>query len=322
MAAKSGNSCGQRSVRGRRGGRRDSNLLGITLVVLVAATLGIAGCGAEGQEEPATGDMAAAEEEELAGATGEFSVIVNAPPALVTHERGGEAEFSLVLDGAPPGEFTIRVGSSDPGEGYVTPRQILFDSENWSVAQTVTVWGVDDDEADGNQPYTISIDPVTEGLAEDSRTAVFTLDAINADDDEPGLTVQREVMSFSEAGGEGAFKLLLNSEPDGEVAVQLGCTDGSEALFIDDEGATGTNLDLVFTPEDWSEPRQVVLLGQDDDRVDGDQVLNLSVRINADATTDTTGYAELAGQAVEIVVTDDDAEGITVQILRSCQIGG
>lgn len=285
--------------------------------LLLSAAFLLAGCGIE--DAPPHPPPAA--EEAPAQPAPEIHIVVDAPDSLVTHERGGEAEFSLLLDGAPGGQLSLVVATSDESEGTVMPQTITFSDDGWDIPQIITVTGVDDEEEDGNQTYTIFLVPVLEGLAEEAGIAGLALSVVNADDETPGLTVQGEQMSFSEAGGQGAFKLLLNAEPNGDVVVEIGCTDPSEALFRDGEGNLGEALTLVFTPEDWNEPRQVLLVGQVDGLVDGDQILELSVSVDSDATTDTTGYGELDPQSVEVVVTDDDTEGITVQIRRGCQVG-
>ena len=40
--------------------------------------------------------------------------------------------------------------SGDATEGTVTPAAVTFTPDNWNAPQTVTVTGVDDQEADGN----------------------------------------------------------------------------------------------------------------------------------------------------------------------------
>jgi len=64
----------------------------------------------------------------------------------------------------------VNLSSSAPGEGTVSPTSLTFSVDNWNAPQTVTVTGVDDKVADGNQPYSVqtgsatSADPGYQGL--------------------------------------------------------------------------------------------------------------------------------------------------------------
>ena len=66
-------------------------------------------------------------------------------------------------------------------EGRVSTAVVTFTPANWNAPQTVTVTGVDDHVADGNQPYTIvtgaaiSADPAYSG-AQPAGRAVTNLD--------------------------------------------------------------------------------------------------------------------------------------------------
>ena len=54
-------------------------------------------------------------------------------------------------------DVTVAVSSSDTGEATVSPATLTFTEANWNTAQTVTVTGVNDDNADGHQDYDISL---------------------------------------------------------------------------------------------------------------------------------------------------------------------
>ncbi|MBT6585818.1 MAG: hypothetical protein HON77_16080, partial [Gammaproteobacteria bacterium] len=54
-------------------------------------------------------------------------------------------------------ELTVVASSSNTAEGTVSPGTLTFTEANWDTAQTVTVTGVDDNDADGHQDYDISL---------------------------------------------------------------------------------------------------------------------------------------------------------------------
>ena len=76
-----------------------------------------------------------------------------------TTEAGGQATFTVRLTSAPTAEVTIPVSSSNPDEGEVTPTSLTFTDTNWDTDQVVTVTGVDDSVADGDQDYSIILGP-------------------------------------------------------------------------------------------------------------------------------------------------------------------
>ena len=86
-------------------------------------------------------------------------ITVNPASGLVTTEGGGTASFTVVLNTQPTANVTIALSSSDTTEGTVSPASLTFTTADWNNAQTVTVTGVDDAVADGNQPTRSSPPP-------------------------------------------------------------------------------------------------------------------------------------------------------------------
>ncbi len=108
------------------------------------------------------------------------SVVLSGTTGLHTTEAGGTTSFKVVLDTPPvstasQGEspndsVTIPLESSLTTEGTVSPASLIFTAANWNIPQTVTVTGVDDNVADGNKIFQISLkaavsaDPLLNGL--------------------------------------------------------------------------------------------------------------------------------------------------------------
>ncbi|MDM8536732.1 FG-GAP-like repeat-containing protein [Desulfobacterales bacterium HSG17] len=74
-----------------------------------------------------------------------------------TGEDGTGATFTVKLNSQPDGSVVLDVSSSDTGEGTVSPATLSFTDADWNTAQTVTITGVDDNIADGNQLYIIQL---------------------------------------------------------------------------------------------------------------------------------------------------------------------
>jgi hypothetical protein len=73
-----------------------------------------------------------------------------------TSEAGTPRTFTIVLPSLPTGNVTFTLSSSNTAEGTVTPTNITFTTGNWNLAQTITVTGIDDNVADGNQTFNIN----------------------------------------------------------------------------------------------------------------------------------------------------------------------
>ena len=128
---------------------------------------------------------------------------------LVTTEAGSTADISVVLNTAPSYEVTISVTSSDPAEGEVTvpaSGTLTFTPANWATVQTVTVSGVNDDVADGDQEYTIITDDVVSNDPTYNGRSVEDVSATNTDDDDVTITVSpTSGLETTESGGSAQF---------------------------------------------------------------------------------------------------------------------
>ena len=87
--------------------------------------------------------------------------MVGAISGDTTEEGAGTATFTVKLTSEPLEDVTISVSSSDTTEGTVDQSSLTFTNANWNANQTVTVTGVDDFVADGNQDYTIELGAAT-----------------------------------------------------------------------------------------------------------------------------------------------------------------
>ncbi len=87
-------------------------------------------------------------------------VKVDSQGGLITTEKGTDAEFTVSLTSRPDSVVILAFSSTDESEGIVDPGQIIILPENWSSPHTVSVAGVDDNVADGDQSFTVVCAPV------------------------------------------------------------------------------------------------------------------------------------------------------------------
>ena len=113
-------------------------------------------------------------------------ITVNPTSGLVTTEAGDTATFTVVLNTQPTTTVTIDLSSDDTSEGTVSPASLTFTTGNWSIAQTVTVTGVDDNIDDGNQSYTIVTAAATSSDQSYSGLNATDVSVTNTDNDITG----------------------------------------------------------------------------------------------------------------------------------------
>jgi hypothetical protein len=175
---------------------------------------------------------------------------------LQTTEAGGKATFSLALTSQPTGNVNVTVSSSNTKEGTAAPASLTFSANNWSMAQTVTVTGVDDAISDGNQTYTVTLK--TASSSADPKYAQLgpsTVSLVNSNDDAFGITVAPTTCA-TEPTTTATFTVVLKSQPLGPVSIALS-SDAPTAGSV----APAT---LSFTASTWNTAQTVTVTGVDD----------------------------------------------------------
>ncbi|MCP4685650.1 MAG: calcium-binding protein, partial [bacterium] len=224
-----------------------------------------------------------------------------------TQEDGSSAVFTVVLTSEPTGNVVLDISSIDTGEGTVSPAILTFTTDNWNANQTVTVTGVDDDVADGNQSFTVQLTVDTDNTADTTGYAAFDPDdvtVINIDDESAGFIISEISNDTVEDGTTATFTVKLTSEPDGDVALDVASSDTGEGAV--------SPVSLTFTADNWEAEQTVTATGVDDDVADDNQTFTVQLAIDTDNTTDTTGYAGLGPDDVEVINIDDESAGFII----------
>jgi hypothetical protein len=207
------------------------------------------------------------------------------------------SQFEVVLDAQPSANVVINVSPSN-GEASVAPASLTFTSANWNNPQALTVTGVDDAEADGIQPCTITLSAATSSDAEYSgmspTPANIPYDVL--DNDSAGITVNAaSTLSVSETGSTSSFDVFLNSQPSGNVTIGVSSSNTAEA--------TVSVASLTYTTSNWNNPQTVMVTGVDDAVIDGNQTLDII--LGAASSTDGS-YNGLNPGDVPCINIDDD----------------
>ncbi|MDX9770621.1 MAG: tandem-95 repeat protein, partial [Tenuifilaceae bacterium] len=228
--------------------------------------------------------------------------IIQLTDPFQTTEDLGEAKFSVRLNSQPTHTVTITSLSDNSLEGEVIAGATLtFSTANWSVAQEVTVRGVNDDFVDGNVGYTVTItasstDPKYNG----SNITIPKVNLVNIDNNEVGLILSKASLETSEPDVEDSFTVSLKSKPYDEVTVAVSSSNTDEGVV--------SPATLTFSPTTWNTPQTVTVTGQDDDIVDG------SVGYSIILATSSAGDAayNFADITIPAVNNDNDEAKIIV----------
>ena len=118
---------------------------------------------------------------------------------------------------------------------------LLFTTGNWSTARSVTVSGVDDDDA-LDESVTVTLT----ASAGDYNGVTAEVDVSVADDDTAELVLDRDSLSISEDGS-GTFSVRLATRPSSRVSVRVSSGD-TGAVSVPAQA-------LTFTTGNWSTAR-------------------------------------------------------------------
>src|SRR5690606_4581726 len=83
--------------------------------------------------------------------------IVASRTSATVSEDGGQDAFTVRLSARPSEAVVLTVTSADEGEVTVAPATLTFEPDAWDEAQTVTLTGVDDALADGDQETEVRV---------------------------------------------------------------------------------------------------------------------------------------------------------------------
>jgi hypothetical protein len=160
-------------------------------------------------------------------------IITETGPGTSVSEHGSVAQktdtFDVVLTFAPTTNVVLNITSNDTTEATVNVATLTFTPGNWNVAQTVTVSGVFDNVADGDQMVTITVS-VNDALSDsayhtvaDQQVSVTVLDVANrpvvtgpTGTGHPALPT----FSWNDVAGETSYALWLINKTTGALVFQ------------------------------------------------------------------------------------------------------
>lgn len=235
------------------------------------------------------------------GASTDPGIVLEPTTGLVTVENGATDSIDVRLASPPTANVFVTVSSLDTSEGTIAPAVLAFTPTNWDEPQTLTITGVDDLVADGDQEYAIHV-AIASG---DTRYAALVVDDVlvsNLDDDGAHvLATPLSGLTTTEALGTATFTLVLTSLPTADVTVALASSDTTEGNV--------SPSSVRFTPSNWNVPRTITITGINDSIADGDVAYLI---VTSPAVSTDVEYSGLDGSDVSVTNLDNDSAGITV----------
>ena len=204
--------------------------------------------------------------------------------------------YTLVLNAQPSENVTVTVAGHTGTDVTPSPTTLTFTSQNWEMAQTVTVKaGNDADTVDDSVTLThsaASTDTDYQGITIAGVAVTVT------DNDSPGVSpgvqVSKSTLTVREEDTAGdSYTVALHTQPTANVAVTVAGHAGTDV--------TRSPTTLTFTSQNWEMAQTVtVKAGNDTDTVDDIVTLTHSA-----ASTDTD-YQGITISSVTVTVTDND----------------
>ncbi|MFO8000975.1 MAG: Ig-like domain-containing protein, partial [Marinilabilia sp.] len=218
---------------------------------------------------------------------------------LQTSEDGASDHFTIELNNQPISNVVINISGLDETEGSLSVAYITFTPDNWNNPRTVTVTGVDDNLADGDIFYNLTLRVVEDLSEENFHGLSASIGVVNADNENAELIVEpaNDPLQTSEDGASDSFTIELNNQPTSNVVINMTGLDETEGSLNTDE--------ISFTPDNWNEPQTVTVTGVNDDLEDGDITYSLTLTVVEDMSDE---FFHGLSATIDVLNADNNSE--------------
>ena len=257
--------------------------------------------------QAAGGDYAALVGPTLTATIVEDDVAVLGVAAANAPEAGGKLAFVVMLDRPTSNVVTAAYATAD---GVATaPADYAWSAgrlrlEAGETRFTIEVPIVDDDfDEDENETFSLVMDSLSNAVFAGGTTLTATGTIV--DDDDPSVLVAYAGPSYTAAeGGDALVEVVLDRDPEREVAIPIVHTPSNGAVPADYSGVPGS---VTFTAGAVS--RTFTLAATDDDIADPGETAALSFGASMPARVDAGGQA-----TTTVSILDDDRRGVVVSV--------
>ena len=206
--------------------------------------------------------------------------------------EGGTATYTVVLQTQPSAAVAVALTLTGSDDVAASPETLRFTDLNWDIARTVTVTGLQDDDASDEAA---TVGHTASGGGYDSVTIGDVSVAVD-DDDTPSVTLTDTSLTLRE-GTSAVYAVVLDTEPSGPVTVTL-TTTGSADVSV-------SPTTLTFTATNWEIAKLVTVSAAQDADTTADQATVSHSASGGD-------YGSVTVADVAVTVTDGEAQGVTI----------
>ncbi|MDM7971484.1 MAG: Calx-beta domain-containing protein, partial [candidate division Zixibacteria bacterium] len=217
-------------------------------------------------------------------------------------ENVGTVDLTVSLSAVSGLPVTVDLGYSGtlstPGD-YSTSHPISISIPAGNLTGTVTLTIIDDAIDEPSESVVVDITGITNGM--DPAPAEQQVVSVT-DNDLAGVTVNPTTADVTEGGATDKFDVVLNTQPIGDVVIDIANTADATVDFNT----------LTFTTLNWNVPQTVTVTATDDAiQETSPESTTLVIAVNAGSTLDPV-YDAINPDDVVVSVTDNDSAGVTV----------
>jgi len=247
---------------------------------------------------------------------GAVALIPGPPPqvdvtSLVVTEGGAGDSFLLEWPLETPPAQEIRITITPDAqlsiEGESAPIEVVFSPDEnsadaYTVARTLTVEAVDDNEVEGTHLGRLEFE-VADNAATPGAFATEPLLATIIDNDSGGVSITESGgnTSVTEGGGTDSISVELTIQPIDDITVEI--TPDAQLTV----NGSSLPIELTFTPFDWNTPQSVTIAAVDDSVAEPLHSGTLSFASSVDPSYDGLSIPDLTAQ-----ITDNDSPAVII----------
>ena len=228
--------------------------------------------------------------------------------SAVSDENGASFDVQFNLLSQPSGGADVSFGLAilgDAGEVSLSASSITIANADWNKPfnNQITITGQDDTLIDGDIFLVLeTADPSSADGVYDALEEFDVADLIirNLDNDQAGFSVGAISNNLSENENIASFTVVLDIQPNSDVFMNIASSDAGEVIV------DTNSQQLQFTPLNWNIPQTVLVFGEDDIIIDGDQFTQISVSV--DNSSDPSFLTEPSQQLDAINIDNDIAQ--------------
>jgi hypothetical protein len=220
---------------------------------------------------------------------------------LITTESAGKATFTVKLRTKPTANVTfIGILSSNTSAGTVSPANITFTATNWSVPQTITITGVNNDYLNPSGIlYSITVPSPTSTDTGYNSLPTNTVNVKNNDNDTQGYTISKtKNFITADSSKSDSFTIRLNTQPvGGDVVIPVTSSNTAEVVV--------SPALVTFTAANWNTPQTITMTGQVDSIADGSKLITVALGTPTVASGNKDYYPNATGSDYSSVKLPD-----------------